>query len=386
MTTQKKIYDESMTFTTWEQFELPDDVLRGIYAHGFERPSLIQQRAIYPILCGRELIAQAQSGTGKTGAFTIGSLSRINPEIRGTQILALAPTHELASQTTTVFNAIGSFIPNFSAKTFVGGTNVRDDINSIDAFPPTVAVGCPGRILDLLKKRAFSTDHIKAIIIDEADEMLSHGFQEQVRSIFQMLREDVQVLIFSATLNREVMEITTRFMTDPVKIIMEAEKLSLVGIAQYYVAVRTDEDKFDILKQIFTKMSITQCIIYCNSIGRVKQLTDAMTRDGFSVCCIHRDLSKQDRESVFKQFKSGACRFLISSNITARGIDVQQVNVVVNFDLTRDVHTYLHRIGRSGRWGRKGKAINFVTPYDMRIKEDLENYYRMQIVPLPDNA
>jgi superfamily II DNA/RNA helicase len=215
--------------------------------------------------------------------------------------------------------------------------------------------------------------------------MLSQGFQEQVRAIFESLREDVQALIFSATLNNEVLDITTRFMKDPLKIVMEAEKLSLAGISQYYVSVRTDEDKYDILKQIFAKMTIDQCIIYCNSINRVKQLYEAMTRDGFSVVCIHRDLNKMEREHAFKQFKSCQCRYLISSNITARGIDIQQVNVVVNFDLTRDYHTYLHRIGRSGRWGRKGTAINFLTYYDMRIKEDLENYYRMQILPLPTN-
>ena len=376
---------EITEYTSWEQFELPDDILRGIYSYGFEKPSPIQQKAIYPIKCGREVIAQAQSGTGKTATFTIGSISRLNLSLVGTQILVLAPTRELATQITAVFVGIGSYIPNFSAQTFVGGTSVRDDISSVEKNPPTVAVGCPGRMLDLLRKRVFSVDHIQTIIIDEADEMLSQGFQEQVRAIFESLREDVQALIFSATLNNEVLDITTRFMKDPLKIVMEAEKLSLAGISQYYVSVRTDEDKYDILKQIFAKMTIDQCIIYCNSINRVKQLHEAMTRDGFSVVCIHRDLNKMEREHAFKQFKSCQCRYLISSNITARGIDIQQVNVVVNFDLTRDFHTYLHRIGRSGRWGRKGTAINFLTYYDMRIKEDLENYYRMQILPLPEN-
>jgi len=378
-------YDENTIHTTWEDMNLPDEILRGIYSYGFERPSPIQQRAIHPIQCGREVIAQAQSGTGKTATFTIGSLSRLNPELKGTQILALAPTHELASQTTTVFNAIGSDISNFSAKTFIGGTNVRDEINSTRRHPPTVAVGCPGRILDLLQKGAFMNQDIHTIIIDEADEMLSQGFQEQVRNIFEILREDVQALIFSATLSREVLDITRKFMKDPVRILMEPEKLTLEGIAQYYANVRSDDDKYDLLQQICSKMAINQCIIYCNSVNRVKQLHECMTRDGFSVVCIHRQLSKFDRENAFKQFKTSACRFLISSDITARGIDVQQVNVVINFDLTKDVNTYLHRIGRSGRWGRKGTAINFLTYYDLRTKQDLENYYRIQINPLPQN-
>jgi len=378
-------YDKTTVHANWEDMGLPDEILRGIYSYGFEKPSPIQQRAIHPIQCGRELIAQAQSGTGKTATFVIGSLSRLNCALKGTQIIALAPTHELATQTTIAFNSIGDSIPNFTANTFIGGTNVRDEINSTKRSPPTVAVGCPGRILDLLQKGAFIIDDVHTIIIDEADEMLSQGFQEQVRSIFELLKENVQVLIFSATLNKEVLDITRKFMRDPVRILMEPEKLTLEGIAQYYASVRTDDDKYDLLQQICSKMSINQCIIYCNSVNRVKQLHESMTRDGFSVVCIHRHLSKYERETAFKQFKSSACRFLISSDITARGIDVQQVNVVINFDLTRDMNTYLHRIGRSGRWGRKGTAINFVTFYDMRVKQDLENYYRIQINPLPNN-
>ena len=378
-------YDSTRIISSWEDLDLADELLRGIYSYGFERPSQIQQKAIYPIKCGCEVIAQAQSGTGKTGAFSIGSLSRLDFTLKQTQILVLAPTHELAHQITDVYRAIGQHIPNFSVRTFLGGTIVRDDIKAIEQCPPTVAVGCPGRVHDLIKKRYLNTDHIKILVMDEADEMLSHGFQEQVRNIFAYLPETVQVAIFSATLNRDVMEITTRFMKDPVKIVMEADQLSLEGISQYYVNVRDDTDKYDMLLLLLSKMTVTQCIIYCNSVQRVKDLFLAMQRDGFSVGCIHRNMTKAEREDSFKQFKSGASKFLISSNITARGIDVQQVNLVFNFDITRDMHTYLHRIGRSGRWGRKGTAINFLTRFDMPIKRDLENYYRMQIRQVPED-
>lgn len=383
MTTTNDVYDESIIINSWEELNLSEDILRGIYAYGFASPSTIQQKAILPVKCGRDVIAQAQSGTGKTGAFTIGSLSRLNPEIKTTQILAMAPTRELANQISSVYSSLGTYIPNFSVKTFVGGTSVRDDINFIENTPPTVAVGCPGRIADLIKKRALPVDHIKILVIDEADEMLSQGFKEQVRGIFQMMPEDVQVAIFSATMNREVFEITNNFMRDPVKITMEAEKLSLQGIAQHYVSLRSDDEKFDALKDICSRMSISQCVIYCNSVNRVRQLHEAMLKDGFGVSCIHSALSKPERDQAFNEFKSGNCKFLISSDITARGIDVQQVGLVINFDLTRDVHTYLHRIGRSGRWGRKGVAINFITHYDKRTMTDLEQYYRMQITPLP---
>jgi translation initiation factor 4A len=383
MTTTNEVYDESIIINSWEDLKLSDDILRGIYSYGFVSPSSIQQKAILPIKCGRDIIAQAQSGTGKTGAFTIGSLCRLNPDIKTTQILAMAPTRELAEQTSNVYRCLGTYIPNFSVKTFVGGTSVRDDINFLENTPPTVAVGCPGRIADLIKKRALPVDQIKILVIDEADEMLSQGFKDQVRNIFQMMPEDVQVAIFSATMNREVIEITSHFMRDPVKIIMEAEQLSLQGIAQHYVSLRSDDEKFDTLKDICSRMSISQCVIYCNSVNRVRQLHEAMLKDGFGVTCIHSGLSKSERDLAFNDFKTGNSKFLISSDITARGMDVQQVGLVINFDLTRDVHTYLHRIGRSGRWGRKGVAINFITQYDRRTMTDLEQYYRMQITPLP---
>jgi translation initiation factor 4A len=181
------------------------------------------------------------------------------------------------------------------------------------------------------------------------------------------------------------MDLTPRFMNDPVKITMEADKLSLDGIKQYYVAVRSDDDKFDALKKLFNYINVNQCIIYCNSVMRVSQLCDAMRDEGYSVDCIHRNMSKEDRDHVYQQFRSGSLRFLISSNITARGIDIQQVSVVINFDITSDVHTYLHRIGHSGRWGRKGTAINFISPRDIRVMRDIENYYRIQTLPLPED-
>lgn len=380
-----QVYDPTKVINTWEDIFLPDDLLRGVYSIGFERPSTIQQKAVYPIYCGRDVIAQAQSGTGKTGSFTIGSLSRVKPNVHGIQIVALAPTHELARQIASVYQGIGQHIPGYSVRTFIGGSSVKEDVRFLDKNPPTVAVGCPGRIYDLMRQGALRTDNVKVFVIDEADEMLSQGFQEQVRNIFSMFPEDVQVAIFSATMNDAVIDITRRFMRDPVSIVMEREKLSLDGIAQYYVGVYNDADKYNLLQHLLSKLNITQCIIYCNSVNRVNQLTQQMGRDGYSVCCMHRDMNKAEREESFSEFKNGGCKFLVSSNITARGIDVQQVSLVINYDITRDMHTYLHRIGRSGRWGRKGTAINFLTRYDMPIKYDLERYYRMQIRELPED-
>jgi translation initiation factor 4A len=378
-------YDKNKIITGWEDCVKNEKLLRGIYAYGFEIPSPIQAKAIYPITCKRDIIAQAQSGTGKTGAFTIGSLSLIDTTLNKTQAILLAPTHELASQTTVVCASISSHM-DLCVKKFVGGTPVTDDRRSIDEQNPHVVIGCPGRIFDLIRRGFLDVRNVKMFVVDEADEMLSKGFQEQIQSIFQWLPNDVQVGIFSATLTREVMELTPKFMRDPVEITMTADKLTLEGIRQYYIACDYDDDKFESLKKLFKMISVNQCIIYCNSVNRVSQLCQAMHSEGFAVDCIHRNMSKVEREEAFRSFRSGQTRFLVSSNITARGIDVQQVSVVINFDITPDPHTYLHRIGRSGRWGRKGTAINFITQRDTRIMQDIENYYSIRIEPLPENV
>ena len=378
-------YDKNKIITGWEDCVKNENLLRGIYAYGFENPSPIQAKAIYPMTCKRDVIAQAQSGTGKTGAFTIGSLSLVDPAVNKTQAILMAPTHELASQTTVVCNSISSHM-NICVKKFVGGTPVMEDRRSIDEQTPHVVVGCPGRIFDLIRRGFIDARNVRIFVVDEADEMLSKGFKDQIQSIFQWLPNDVQVGIFSATLTREVMELTPKFMRDPVEITMTADKLTLEGIRQYYIACDYDDDKFDALKKLFRLISVNQCIIYCNSVNRVSQLCQAMHAEGFAVDCIHRNMSKVERDEAFRNFRSGQTRFLVSSNITARGIDVQQVSVVINFDITPDPHTYLHRIGRSGRWGRKGTAINFITQRDTRIMRDIENYYSIRIEPLPENV
>jgi translation initiation factor 4A len=378
-------YDKNKIITRWEDCVKNEKLLRGIYGYGFEIPSPIQAKAIYPITCKQDIIAQAQSGTGKTGAFTIGSLSLIDTTLNKTQAILLAPTHELASQTTAVCASISSHM-DLCVKKFVGGTPVTDDRINIDEQNPHMVVGCPGRIFDLIRRGFLDVRNVKIFVVDEADEMLSKGFQEQIQSIFQWLPNDVQVGIFSATLTREVMELTPKFMRDPVEITMTADKLTLEGIRQFYIACDYDDDKFEALKKLFKLISVNQCIIYCNSVNRVSQLCQAMHSEGFAVDCIHRNMSKVEREEAFRNFRTGQTRFLVSSNITARGIDVQQVSVVINFDITPDPHTYLHRIGRSGRWGRKGTAINFITQRDTRIIRDIENYYSIRIEPLPENV
>jgi len=361
------------------------DLLRGIYAYGFEKPSEIQTKAIPTILSKRDIIAQAQSGMGKTGAFSIGTLGIIDINKPKIQALLMAPTHELVKQTHNVIKSIGLNLKDLRVKTLIGGTSIQDDADDIKKSCPHIIVGTAGRIYDMFRRKHIQSKDIQIMVLDEADEMLSSGFKTQIYNIFQFMPENIQVALFSATLPNDILELTKKFMRNPVEIRMEAEKLNLECITQYYVALRHDGDKYDTLKDLFSSISVSQCIIYCNSIHRVTDLYRAMIEEGFSVCYIHSSMDKDERDKAFQNFRSGTFRVLISSDITARGIDIQQVSTVINFDITKCPHKYLHRIGRSGRWGRKGMAINFVTKQDIEIMRKIERHYNIEIKELPSS-
>ena len=385
MNTEHTETDNIPEAKTWDDLDIDSSILRSIYSHGFETPSEIQKKAIPPIKKGRDVIAQAQSGTGKTGAFVIGALSQLDITSKTTQIIVLAPTHELVTQIHTVFSSLSEFIEGVVIRKMVGGTAVIDDIQDLRNNVPHVVVGCTGRVFDMIKRRALSTRDIKICVLDEADEMLSIGFKDQIYNIFQQLPSNVQIALFSATMPPAIMQLTGRFMRDPVKITMQPQELNLEGIKQYFIAINSDYDKLDVLKDLFSRLTISQTIIYANDVRRVKDLHEMMAKEGFAACCIHREMSKQERADTIRQFREGQYRMLISSNITARGIDVQQVNTVINFDIPRSVDVYLHRIGRSGRWGRKGIAINFVTKMDVRQMKYIESHYKSNIEEMPDD-
>ena len=371
------------TYEKWDEFDLKEELLRGIYSYGFESPSQIQKTAIKPILDKKDVIAQAQSGTGKTGTFTISSLQRIDVTEKNTQVMILAPTHELVKQIAFVVENIGSAMDGLVVKTLVGGTSVNEDIKQLKENVPHVVVGSTGRVNDMIRRRHLQTNHIKLFILDEADEMLSGGFKEQVYQIFQNLSPEAKIAIFSATLPPYILEMTNKFMNNPVKITMEPEKLNLEGIEQFYLALNDDNEKYDTLKKLFDFLTVNQSIVYVNSVQRVEDLYNAMVADGYSVVSIHSSMKREEREKSFKDFRTGTYRVLISSNVTSRGIDIQQVSIVINFDIPRSVNTYLHRIGRSGRWGRKGKAINFITRQDVGYMKRIESHYKSNIQELP---
>ena len=369
---------------SWDELDIPSQLLRGIYAYGFEHMSPIQKKAISPILSGKDMIAQAQSGTGKTATFTIGSLSRIDLQKLHPQVLVLSPTRELSRQITNVFLGIGCMMDGLQIQTMVGGTSVEEDIKLLKNTPPHVIVGCPGRVNDIFKKCINSYKNIKLIIVDEADELFSTGFKEQVYNIFYSVDKTTQICLFSATLPNYIYPIISKIMKNPIKIQVNSEQLTLEGISQFYVAIENDQQKYATLKDLYSIISLNQCIIYANSLQRVSDLYDAMIKDEFPVCCIHSNMDKSERDKSFNDFRMGKYRVLISSNVTARGIDIQQVSIVINFDLPKCVHTYLHRIGRSGRWGRKGMGINFITRRDVTKIREIEAHYVTEINELPE--
>jgi translation initiation factor 4A len=356
----------------------------GIYAYGFERPSAIQQRAIMPILGKHDTIAQAQSGTGKTATFSIGVLQQIDGKSNRTQALILAPTRELAQQIHKVCGALGDFL-SINIHACVGGTLVRDDVRKLQDGVQVV-VGTPGRVYDMLKRNALNLSQVKIFVLDEADEMLSRGFKDQIYDIFQFLPNNVQVCLFSATIPEEILDISQRFMRTPIRILVKKEELTLEGIKQFYIAVEKEDWKLETLCDLYETLTITQAIIYCNTRRKVDWLTDKMTQRDFTVSSMHGDMQPGERELIMKEFRSGSSRVLITTDLLARGIDVQQVSLVINYDLPANRENYLHRIGRSGRFGRKGVAINFVTTEDVRALRELEAFYNTQIEEMPMNV
>uniref|UniRef100_A0A6U5Z3F2 RNA helicase n=1 Tax=Guillardia theta TaxID=55529 RepID=A0A6U5Z3F2_GUITH len=368
---------------TFDGLKLKDDLLRGIYAYGFEKPSAIQQRAIVPMSQGRDVIAQSQSGTGKTAMLSIAALQLVDTTLREIQVLIMNPTRELATQTQKVILAIGDYM-QIQAHACIGGKSVGEDIRKLD-YGVHIVSGTPGRVFDMIRRRNLRTRNIKTLVLDEADEMLNQGFKEQIYDVYRYLPPQIQVLLISATLPREVLEMTQKFMTDPVRILVKRDELTLEGIKQFFVAVEREEWKFDTLCDLYDTLTITQAVIFCNTKRKVDWLTDKMREANFTVSSMHGDMPQNDRDAIMGEFRGGSSRVLITTDVWARGLDVSQVSLVINYDLPNNRELYIHRIGRSGRYGRKGVAINFVKADDIRILRDIEQYYSTQIDEMPMN-
>ncbi|MBA0698838.1 hypothetical protein Goari_000523 [Gossypium aridum] len=437
--------DEKLVFETTEGIEpilsfdqmgLKDDLLRGIYNYGFEKPSAIQQRAVMPIINGRDVIAQAQSGTGKTSMIALTVCQVVDTASREVQALILSPTRELASQTEKVIRTIGDFM-NIQAHACIGGKSVGEDIRKLENGVHVVS-GTPGRVCDMIKRRTLRTRAIKLLILDESDEMLSRGFKDQIYDVYRHLPPELQVsfgfdtpfwvgwsrvllllmvksgwvefgfelgwgfgfglewiglavCLISATLPHEILEMTSKFMTDPIRILVKRDELTLEGIKQFFVAVEREEWKFDTLCDLYDTLTITQAVIFCNTKRKVSSgvskhvdwLTEKMRSNNFTVSSMHGDMPQKERDAIMAEFRDGATRVLITTDVWARGLDV---SLVINYDLPNNRELYIHRIGRSGRFGRKGVAINFVKSDDIKILRDIEQYYSTQIDEMPMNV
>lgn len=386
--TNYKDYDMSEKIQLYESFDtmdLNENVLRGIYSYGFDEPSDIQKLAIKPVTEGRHIIAQSQSGTGKTATFMISILNNIIVEKKETQAIVIAPTRELADQIYKVFLALSEYT-NITGDLCIGGS-LKNKYSYYDKVDQQVIVGTPGRLSDLISKNIIKAKNLRMVVVDEADDVLSTSFQKQIVKIFQSLNQGVQICLFSATIPDEIFILTDKLLTDPLKILVKDEELTLEGIKQYYIFLGDDENlKLDTLCDLYKRISIGQAMVYCNKRFKVEQLTNELREENYSVAMIHGEMQQKERKEVMKQFRNGDFRILVSTDITARGIDIQQVSLVFNFDVPKDPNTYLHRIGRSGRYGRKGVAINFVVNKDQNKIKSIENAYKIKIDPLPGNV
>ena len=364
-------------------------LIRGVIAYGFENPSPIQQKAIKPLLGKYDVIAQAQSGTGKTATFCIGTLGNIDYTKNETQAIILGHTMELAQQIEIVFKNIGKYL-DLRLGQAVKSIPVRDNIDQLsgvnnNGLLPHVIIGTPGRLLDMLNKKVIDRNTIKMLILDEADELLSDGFLQQIKNIISSLKQDTQIGLFSATMEPTFFKITQYFMRNPLNILIKKEELTLEGIKQFYIDCEKNDYKFETLCDLYSLISVSQTIIYCNHYQSVEQLTKKLQDQNFKVSCIHGNMDITLREEAMRNFRNMSSRVLISTDLLGRGIDVQQVSVVINYDIPLKIESYIHRIGRSGRHGRKGTAINFVNGTDYKRLTEIEKYYITHIEPLPSD-
>jgi len=373
---------EDVTATKGNEFEdyfLKRDLLMGIYEKGFERPSPIQEESIPIALTGRDILARAKNGTGKTAAFSIPVLERVDTSRNVVQALLLVPTRELALQTAQVCKELGMHL-GIQVMVTTGGTSLKDDIMRLYQTVHLV-VATPGRVLDLTKKGVCKLNQCSMLVMDEADKLLSPEFQPLIEELIEFLPKNRQILLYSATFPVTVKDFKDRFLRKPY-VINLMDELTLKGVTQYYAFVE-EKQKLHCLNTLFSKLQINQSIIFCNSVNRVELLAKKITELGYSCFYIHAKMLQSHRNRVFHDFRNGACRNLVSSDLFTRGIDIQSVNVVINFDFPKHSETYLHRVGRSGRFGHLGLAVNLITYEDRFNLYRIEQELGTEIKPIP---
>jgi translation initiation factor 4A len=379
---------EVTVYETFDSMGLSEEILRGIYGNGFEKPSGIQQRGIVPIKDGHDILAQAQSGTGKTGTFVTGALTRVDPTLKQIQVLILAPVRELAQQIHDVAVQISKYMNNKAGINIycaTGGPPLREDIRAIERGCQFL-VGTPGRIYDLMNRNVLQRKNIRVLVMDEADQMLEDRFKEQVLCILEKgFPSATQVALFSATMDKEVIEVANTMLRNPVKILMDAKDVPLDGIKQLYVELEKENWKFDVLCDLYAQLTISQALVYVNERKKADLLAEKMAQQGFPLSVIHGEMDVNERKKRMAEFRTGEVRVMISTDMLARGIDVQQVSLVINYELPVERENYIHRIGRAGRFGRKGVTINLIAPEDKKAKEEIEAHWKITMQLLPND-
>ena len=387
--------------------EFKSKLIRGIYSYGFENPTYIQKVGIRAIATGRDVIGQAQSGTGKTGAFTIGLLNSIDEQLNEIQGIIVVHTNEMVLQIQGVIRELSKYT-DIRYTICSKSVSVRDNISALTGrnnggLKPHIIVATPGRLVDMLNRTSYNgnyimnTETIKTLILDEADELLGttekrrrngkvyNNFIDQIKTIVASINEKAQICLFSATMNKRFFELTTKFMRDPLRILLKTEEITLEGILQYYIEIE-EQDKISVILDLYQLLNISKCIIYCNSKRGVDRLHKVLTEENHTCSIIHGDMKTDERQHAMDEFRKNNSNVLISTDLIGRGIDVQQLSTVINYDIPMNIESYIHRIGRSGRHGRKGVAINLVTERDRNQVDFIQKHYSTQIDPLPSNV
>ena len=364
----------------WETFHLREELLKALTDMGWESPSPIQELSIPLSLAGKNILARAKNGTGKTGSFLVPALDRIDRKNPNIQVLVLVPTRELTLQISQVCKSIAKYL-NIQIMASFGGIKFEEDVLRLLGVVQ-VLVTTPGRVWDIMKKNVCSFEHCKMLIMDEADKLLSDEFGEVVEKIVKFIKNP-QISLFSATFPSSVKDFKDKYMGECYEVNL-MDQLTLIGITQFYAFVM-EKQKVQCLNTLFSKLQINQAIIFCNSTNRVELLAKKITELNYSCFYIHARMTQTDRNKIFHDFKQGAFRVLVSSDLCTRGIDVQAVNVVINFDFPKNSETYLHRIGRSGRFGHLGISISFITDTDRISLCKIEKELNTEIKSIPQD-
>jgi superfamily II DNA/RNA helicase len=369
----------------FNDLNLNENLLKGVYLYGFTKPSKIQITGIQNINSGKDCLLQSQAGTGKTATYLLGVLNRLDLNETKTQVIILTPTHELAEQVYDVASSLGKFL-NIKICKCIGGTDLN--ITREQLKNSQIVIGTIGRINHMIKEKRLSLHSIKTIILDEADELLTDGYNEKLQNLFDKCSDGIQCCMISATFTPVIFYVAKKIMHEPVKILLKNSEVAVELISQFYVNVETEDLKFDTLLDLYSLISTSQAIIFCNTVEKVDWLKQKLVENNFEITCIHGKLTQKEREDVIKDFRDGKTRILLTTDLLSRGIDIPLVNLVINYDLPINKETYIHRIGRCGRFDKKGVSITMVKmeePADMKMFNRFKHFYKLNIKELPDN-